>query len=90
MVHLIKIMIRKTFIKNIDTVVNLIKIIVWKTFIKNIDKYSPPPPPQKKKKKLSKILLVFNDMIADKQSSMIQYIITQISVEKDLMILIMQ
>ena len=89
MVHLIKIMIRKTFIKNIDTVVNLIKIIVWKTFIKNIDKYSPPPPPQKKKK-LSKILLVFNDMIADKQSSMIQYIITQISVEKDLMILIMQ
>ena len=50
MVHLIKIMIRKTFIKNIDTVVNLIKIIVWKTFIKNIDKYSPPPPPQKKKK----------------------------------------
>ena len=29
-------------------------------------------------------------MIADKQSSMIQYIITQISVEKDLMILIMQ
>ena len=50
MVHLIKIMIRKTLIKNIDTVVNLIKIIVWKTFIKNIDKYSPPPPPQKKKK----------------------------------------